>query len=51
MRRSSSRARAARGVTVGALAVAAAITATAGVGAFHPGKANAQATKNRAQLP
>jgi len=51
MTRSSTRARAVRGVTVGALAVAAAIAATAGVSAFHPGKANAQATKNRPQLP
>jgi len=51
MRRSSTRSSAVRSVTVGALAVAAAITATAGVSAFHPGKANAQPTKNRAQLP
>jgi hypothetical protein len=51
MRRSPIRARAVRGVTVSALAAAAAVTATAGVGAFHPGKANAQAVKKHAQLP
>src|SRR5260370_691916 len=38
-----------RGITAGAFALAAAVTAMAGAGAFHPAKANAQATTT--QLP
>ena len=48
MRSSPARARAVRGVTAGAFALAAALAATAGTGALHPTTANASTTT---QLP
>src|SRR5216683_4199058 len=49
VRSSPARPRAIRGITAGAFALAAAVTAMAGAAAFHPAKANAQATTT--QLP